>query len=149
MFLIFCQIAQSDQDFKIAQVAFVNRRPFFPTWWSGNLNKAAITGVDLTQECSVSSITYIPVYKVKASYKTPFTTYDEKIIPATSLNIPLWSGFQCTNEAREIDSVVETELKLMSSVPCFSLAVENDTVCWGERIHKTEDSNLDFRFSFP
>lgn len=50
--------------------------------------------------------TYIPVYKVKASYKTPFTTFDEKIIPATSLNIFLWSGFQRTNEAKEMDTVV-------------------------------------------
>lgn len=61
---------------------------------------------DLTQECSVSSLTYIPVYKVKASYKTPFTTYDEKISLATSLNIPLWSGFQGANKAKETDSVV-------------------------------------------
>ena len=47
-----------------------------------------------------------PSPTAKASYKTPFTTYNEKISLATSLNIPLWSGFQGTNEAKETDSVV-------------------------------------------
>lgn len=58
----------------------------------------------------------MPTYEVKASSKTSFTPLDEKVILATSLNFPLWSGLQSTNQAKAITNlVVSTSLNDLSS----------------------------------
>lgn len=70
------------------------------------LRRAALAVGEEPKTCSVGCAGDTPVGKVKAPYKTSLASFNEKIIPAASLNIPVWSGLQCPNEAEERDPVI-------------------------------------------